>query len=213
MPTPKAQGPSIVAQRVLERLAQLGLKPTPAANQIGKPDGFFHDLKLGRKKSVGTDVLPALVTLLDCDLEYLLGVQDEPRRPRPTTIKPLCAGSLHPGAWLEPSGDPWAGRPTSATPDPRHPLHRQQVFHHVTGSAPHRLEPGSMVWITTEAHPARAGDRLVVEQRRDDLTKRQLAILEDGPEPRLALEDGTTADPESEHVTVLGRVIMIEHNL
>lgn len=61
----------LLRRRVQARLDATGLKPTPAAEKAGFNRDFITDILNGRKKSVSSDRLIALATVLGCSPEYL----------------------------------------------------------------------------------------------------------------------------------------------
>lgn len=69
-----------LAGRIRERLSSLGISEREASRRAGFGVGYVGDLLSGRSKAPEANRLIALAKTLECDLDYLLGMQDSPRR-------------------------------------------------------------------------------------------------------------------------------------
>jgi transcriptional regulator with XRE-family HTH domain len=67
--------------RTAARLAALELNAFQAAERCGFDRYFIYDLTSGKKDTVRPKAILKMAEGLDCDPEYLIGAQAEPRRP------------------------------------------------------------------------------------------------------------------------------------
>lgn len=70
----------VVIARIQSRLRSLGLSSFDVSRKLGKHQNFIQDLCIGRKKSFSAMNVPSVAEVLQCDPEYLLGVQETVRR-------------------------------------------------------------------------------------------------------------------------------------
>jgi imidazoleglycerol-phosphate dehydratase len=68
----------VVKDRISSRLKALGISKFAAAVNAGLERGFINDLFIGRKSMPRGKTLQALAQALECDVGYLLGMQEEP---------------------------------------------------------------------------------------------------------------------------------------
>jgi transcriptional regulator with XRE-family HTH domain len=66
--------------RIKERLGALGIAEREASRRAGFSLGYVGDIISGRSKSPEMSRLVKLSAVLDCDVEYLIGTQDSPRK-------------------------------------------------------------------------------------------------------------------------------------
>lgn len=118
-----------LADRVQERLHALQLNPAETARRAGLARTFVADLLHGKKKTVRNDGLAALARALECDVDYLTGAQETPRKNRQQKREEaeieIC-GICEAGVW----------RPIAAPMDPtRIPIAPDQRFSDVPHKA------------------------------------------------------------------------------
>lgn len=170
----------IIADRIIERMEQLGVKPSPLATSLGLSPGFFSDLKHGKKKSISAELLPKLAAVLSCDGEYLLGMQAEPRRNGAASGNLTLSGAINRRAWIDPAEDPWAGRPVAAHTDARFPADMQRAFMNLGESVTHdgtAIPDGALLIVVSSDWQPRPGDVMVAEERRDGLVRRFVGVV------------------------------------
>lgn len=114
--------------RVRERLDAKQLNPFEAARMAGLERSFLNDLLIGRKQTVREGKLPAVASILDCDPDYLLGVQDTPRKLGKTGNTMQIAGICEAGAWRDVSFAVPDMGPLPLEPDPRYEPGEQGVY-------------------------------------------------------------------------------------
>lgn len=73
---------------VSERLAELGLKPIPAATAVGLERGYIRDIVAGRKKSVSSDKIPLLAKALQLDASRLSELSAVPAAAAQPNVRP-----------------------------------------------------------------------------------------------------------------------------
>lgn len=158
----------IIADRIYDRMKELGLKASPLARRLGVSPGYFSDLIHGKKKSFSAMLLPKLAAELSCDSDYLLGLQDKPRRDGEAAGMVL-SGAVNRRAWFRPADDAWAGRPIPARPDVRYPADQQHACIHLgeTARFGERTIPDGAVLVCVADGNYRPGDVVVAEERDD----------------------------------------------
>lgn len=82
---PALQGTAMTAlelmqKRIRERLAKTGLSANAAGRAAGLGLSYVNDLLAGKSKNPVPHRLAMLAEVLECDLEYLTGEQDSPRK-------------------------------------------------------------------------------------------------------------------------------------
>lgn len=82
---PALQGTAMTAlelmqKRIRERLTKTGLSANAAGRQAGLGLSYVNDLLAGKSKNPVPHRLAMLAEVLECDLEYLTGEQDSPRK-------------------------------------------------------------------------------------------------------------------------------------
>lgn len=83
--------------RIQSRLEALDMTSANAALMAGLQKNFIYDFLAGKKDAVASSALVPIARQLECDVEYLLGTQDEPHR---ITATPLpFIGKIEAGAW------------------------------------------------------------------------------------------------------------------
>lgn len=118
-------------QRVKERIEALKTNPFEVARIAGMERSFINDLLIGKKKRIRDDAVPVIAKALDCDPEYLFGVQSTPRADGKAIVShedglPFL-GACELGVFRDPSIPlPMARMP--AQPDPRYDARAQVTF-------------------------------------------------------------------------------------
>lgn len=69
-----------IRKRIRVRIAELNINSHKVAIAAGVNKSFLSDYLRGSKKRIDAADFPAIARALDCDAEYLLAVQDTPRR-------------------------------------------------------------------------------------------------------------------------------------
>lgn len=181
---------NFLRSRIRDRLEALNLNPFEAARRIPAERTFINDLLIGKKDTIRQSAIPKVAAALECDPEYLLGVQDKPRRqkadrpanppeiPRdtPSPTVPLV-GVAELGAW-RPAGHTGPHQTLPLTPDPRHPA-AAQVAYLLRGdyAAGMGATDGSIL-LAVRGAPYRDGDAVIVRRSRTG---------EDGPEEEITI--------------------------
>lgn len=122
---------NLIKRRVGERLSSLGYNPFEAARIAGLERSFINDLLVGKKQSIRGSKLPALAAALDCDQEYLLGIQPTPRAEtdRKTVSEGLrISGLCEAFAWRDFDFRPTSLPDLTILPDERYPAEGQVAF-------------------------------------------------------------------------------------
>lgn len=120
-----------IKRRVAERLSSLGFNPFEAARIAGLERSFINDLLVGKKQSIRGSKLPALAAALDCDQEYLLGIQPTPRAEserKPTSEGLRISGICEAYAWRDLDFSPSTIADLSVSADDRYPASVQAAF-------------------------------------------------------------------------------------
>lgn len=85
--------------RIAQRLKAVGLSRA-AASRLASPTGsadLIRDIERGKSGQIRGETAAGLTEVLECDLEYLTGEQDMPRRPRAEDPRPqpTAAATVH----------------------------------------------------------------------------------------------------------------------
>lgn len=154
----------ILRQRVRARLTALDVNPFEAARRAGLERSFLNDLLIGKKSTVRQAKLPALAKALECDQDYLTGLQGTPRAGGPSFGSLPVLGIVEAGVWREPGGGPPKVQ-LPLGPDPRYPSQSQVAFL-VRGDHAGDLgiNDGSVVVVFTGPMAYRDGDPVVVRR-------------------------------------------------
>jgi len=194
--------------RILDRMAAAGIKPSVAAEKLGLAPGFFSDLKTGRKKSVSADILPGIAAMLGVDVRYLLGMTDDPGGGGCSgAIK--IAGVSSPTAWFQEGRDPWAGRTVDAQLDLRFPEADQVAFICQHDGENPTIPANSIVIVNLRETSPRPGDMIVAERKSDGFVQRICGeyLIGADAEPKIVCAAGIKF-PASEFSAV-GRITRI----
>lgn len=120
--------PDRLRQRVQSRLSALGINPFEADRRAGLARGYVNDLLIGKKASMRPGPLGKLAQALDCDPDFLTGLQHMPRLGQAANgVGVPIEGIIEPGVWREPGAE-LPTRLAPLGPDPRHPSDRQHWF-------------------------------------------------------------------------------------
>lgn len=115
--------------RVQKRIDSIGKSPITLARSVGLERGYINDILIGRKKSVRDSKLGLVAQALECDPEYLLGLQDTIRKqvapqlpPRATVQSPGLAvhGVCQSGIWRSQTAPPDFPPTLPVAPDVRY---------------------------------------------------------------------------------------------
>lgn len=203
--------------RVQARLAALEIGPVTLATEKGLQRTFINDILAGRKRSVQRRNLTALAEALDCDVEYLLGQADMPRRgPTPgLEVRGVCET----GVWRE--VDP----PTTKAPllpDPRFPDVEQWAYEvRGDGAADAGIMDGFLVVVldarATRTRPTPRAALVVARRRRGqqhETSIREAVVLADGvrlvaPSPRAYPEIELNGRDQVEILGVVDRAVRL----
>lgn len=158
----------LLRQRVQERLDALNINPFEAARRANFERSFVNDLLIGKKSTVRQAKISALAQALECDPEYLSGLQGVPRSgDMQGTLR--LAGIIEANTWRQASAfrPPDAGIPLS--PDPRYPANFQEAYlvrgDHFASSG---VSDGSIVLVYSGPISLREGDVVVARRKRSE---------------------------------------------
>lgn len=161
-----------IRDRVVTRLAELGLKPSSfelraALEAEGFNGTYLYELVAGRKKGIPRTKIARLAKVLKVDPEYLTGQIEEIGIAAGPGVK--IVGICEAGAWREPSIVTLKG--PAISPDPRVSA-ESQVAYLVRGNHAENLGIGdaSIIVIGKGVIP-RSGEIVAVERTREDGTK------------------------------------------
>lgn len=119
----------LLRKRVETRLSDLGMNPLQAAVRGGFDRSFFYDLINGKKNTLRESSLAKAANVLDCDPEFLIGIQDAPRRGMISEAGFPITGFVERGAWRD-ANLPMVDLPsTPIRHDPRYPSDQQCAFY------------------------------------------------------------------------------------
>jgi hypothetical protein len=198
---------NLLRERVQQRLSELDMNPFEAARLAKFERSFVNDLLIGKKTTIRQSKLPALADALDCDPEFLTGLQGAPRAGGATGSIRL-AGALEAGAWRGTDSFAAPEDTLPLAPDPRYPAHEQEAYlvrgDHAAGLG---VNDGSVVTVFTGQMTYRDRDVVVVERRRDgndvELTLRVIAKDALALKPGRGLEPGDPVRRESAKIVGL----------
>jgi transcriptional regulator with XRE-family HTH domain len=161
---------NLLRERVRERLTTLEMNPFEAARIANFERSFVNDLLIGKKTTVRQSKLPALAKALDCDPEYLIGLQGTPRAGEGAGVGSLrLAGIVEAGAWRTAAGTLPPRTSLPLAPDPRYPAPRQVAFlvrgDHAAGLG---ITDGSVVTVLLGPMAYRDGDIVVARRVRNE---------------------------------------------
>lgn len=171
----------IVIDRIRSRLEELGESSFDVSVRIGKHRNFVNDLIVGRKKSFAANLLPELAAALNCDVQWLVGLQDAPRTAGEQYDTLPVSGTVEAGVWRKAGKDPAIGTWVPIRPDARYPASQQRVWL-VRGSVlgGEMLGDGTAI-LTVDAvdqavifNIVSNGDLLVVERKQGDMVERTI---------------------------------------
>lgn len=114
----------ILKQRIRERLAALDLNPFEAAARAGQKREFIYDLIVDRKGIIREKSLPSVARALECDVDYLQGIKQTPRRVTELPLSGVCELDV----WRTMEFTPWVESPM-ISPDERYLPHEQLLFY------------------------------------------------------------------------------------
>lgn len=175
----------MLKSRIQNRLEYKGLNPFEAARMAGLERSFLNDLLIGKKQTIRSKYMPAIASTLDCDQDYLIGLQDTPRKVpggNRSGHSMELVGICEAGAWRDVGyALPDLGG-ISIEPDQRYSLDDQECYlvrgDHAAGLG---ITDGSVVCIALlpaindDGRSLRSGDVVLVE-RQDDNNRREFSI-------------------------------------
>jgi len=191
--------------RVRERLNALGLNPFEAARKAGFERSFVNDLLVGKKSTIRPGGISALADVLQCDPDYLTGLQAVPTAGDGADLRMPLAGIVEAGAWREPGSDP--GLTLPAMPDPRYPVDAQETYivrgDHAAGFG---ITDGSAI-VTVRMKSYRDGDVVLVRREKGGASELSIRMLAGGAlRARPAAHLGTTAAIDATDAEIVGLV-------
>lgn len=195
---------SNLAERLRERLTALGISEREAGRRAGFGLSYVGDVVHGRSREPSTPRLIKLAEVLDCDLDYLIGRQETPRRVatgaepgrelRANNVQPQRLIDLFSSSSL--SEDLWVRASTEAVDKVPviPPLAHVNSAYAWSVSTPH-MEPRYFIGEIIYLHPGlvpRAGDFVLARRKSGDVSVARLVGYE-GAAVRL----GYLANPET----------------
>lgn len=212
---------NLLRARIRARLNALDINPFEAARRIPAERTFLNDLLIGRKESIRPARLPAVAAALECDPEYLVGRQDQPRRQaaaQTPEISPLAGNSTLPlvgiaeaGTW-RPAGKSEAPAALPIPPDPRFPA-ADQAAYLIRGDHAAWLGAGDgAVVVAVTGAPIRDGDAVIVRRTLlgEDGLMQELSLRRLEAGRLLMAENGNIhrkIDPAGSGIELLARAI------
>jgi len=164
--------------RVRERLNALGLNPFEAARKAGFERSYVNDLLIGKKSTIRQGGIDALAEALQCDPDYLTGLQAVPTAGEGADLRMPLAGIVEAGAWRELGADP--GLTLPAMPDPRYPVDAQETYivrgDHAAGFG---ITDGSAI-VVVGMKTYRDGDVVLVRREKDGAFELSIRMLAGG---------------------------------
>lgn len=118
---------SELGARIEQRIQELGTNSRQVEKASGLSIGFIRDLIEGRKKDATLGNLEKVANVLDCDIEFLAGIQKTPRRKGGNHFPLQFLGTCE-AAWRDKVGGPQPSAPPTLGPDPRYPLENQGFY-------------------------------------------------------------------------------------
>lgn len=182
--------------RLREAISRARTNPYELALRMKRDGSFITDLLKGRKKTINVDALTDLAVILDCDMDYLVGLQEMPRRTASTKETLPVGGTLEMGAFRGERRQKTISDNAPVIPDPRYPPTQQTVYLKVGDpELDCGIEEGSLVLVASPDQlplRLRPRDLVVVEEERDD--KRMLGVARIQQMPDGELVAGASAD-------------------
>ncbi len=184
----------LTRNRVIERLETLGLNPIEAARKAGFERTYFHDLINGKKQTIREKNLPAAALALQCDADYLTGIQDMPRKAAGgdgnwTASGIAMSGISEAGAWREKDAVVASIGPIPVDPDYRYPKDEQEAYRvrgdHAAGLGiidGTILVTASMEGLAVAGRKLRTGDAVLVRRANGNLFETTVRVYEDTPD-------------------------------
>jgi len=169
--------PDRLRERLQSRLEALGINPFEAARRAGVERSYINDLLIGKKSSMRPRQLGLVAEALECDPDFLTGLQSVPRAgqvPFEGVGMPL-SGIVEPNVWRGEDAEE-VGKTIPLQSDPRFPVDRQKWFL-VRGDAALSMgiSDGSVV-ITVEGFAVRDGEPVVIRRRRGDAVETSVRV-------------------------------------
>lgn len=204
-----------LVQRVKRRLDDLGYKPGRVDAMVGAAPGFVGDLikAEGKKKSFSVARLIPLANALECDPDYLLGLQNEVRRPA-GDARTVIDGTVEVGAWRSPENDFWRGH-TERIAATISALAVDQVAFKFAGSSPDpRVRNLSTLICRRSISGATPGGIIIASQENGGLIERSLwrvsandgGLIECISDPERTID---RADPAAADAKIEGLVVWV----
>lgn len=160
----------IMRDRIAELMKERQIAGSRLSSEAGADRSFISDFIIGKKKTIRADTLARIARILNADVAYFFGEQDEPK------VKQRASGlTLHgfveAGMWQEADlvHQDW-GEPSLLMPDPRFPVDRQFVLGVRGDSMDEVAPPGSQVLAVDWPYAGRplANGQIVVARRERD---------------------------------------------
>jgi SOS-response transcriptional repressor LexA len=152
--------------RVISRLAELGLKPTEGSvkaqlEAAGLHGNYINEFVTGKKKTISLKRLPIVARILGLDPAVLLGKVSKAEAGYMSLV-----GICEAGAWRSPGSFPNERVPFN--PHPRYPA-ADQVAYVVRDkhAEPFGVSEGSLIIVARNVQP-RPGEFIVATRHRDD---------------------------------------------
>jgi transcriptional regulator with XRE-family HTH domain len=139
----------ITAKRIKERLQELDLPVTTAAEKAGLDRGYVSDWLTGKKKTITAGALIAIAAALKCSVAYLVGESDTPNI-RTSRICDAGANRLRIEGYLEAGAYRRATHidiPTDLCADTRWPAEQQAIYQVIGNSADEVAKNGDLVQV------------------------------------------------------------------
>ena len=92
MPITDRVNMQIVGERLRQRRKELQFSQQALAAELRIPQGWISELEHGKRTHIEVDTLYQFCRPLQCSMDYLLGLSDDPRppkRPRSRTTAPV----------------------------------------------------------------------------------------------------------------------------
>ena len=194
----------ITKSRIRQRIVDLGLNPKRVDDEAGFSTGFTRDLLTGRKKTIRANNLEKIAAVLQCDVNFLLGRDEDlgltSREDRDLKYIGACSQ-----AWLDDDADfiPPEGIP--ARPDPRYAAEDQGWYdirdnHAASLGIP---EDAIVVAYTDMANYApRPGDIVVTKSQEGEKIRRTISKIFRSGREMLPLVDTNNYESEIEGIVL-----------
>lgn len=213
-PTLRGDGmPSLMKDRIEERLRALDLFAREASRRAGLNLGFVGDVLDGRSKKPAAESVRRLAEVLECDLEYLTGQRAHPRRADVREFPSQARSFVAPGqqAAMEEhiplyapdflSSDLWFARGEEAARVAALPSQSRVTAAYALAVPTVYMQPryqlGEVIYVNP-SKPTRIGDFVVIRRRDERITIACLDVMDaDGVTLKFLNPDG---GPETERV-------------